>query len=596
MKRSKLLTVLATSFYLSGIGALAADTIPVVQSAQQATECKRAATVADIVIRGGAIYTLDSARSWADAVATSNGKLVYVGDNKGAEAFIGKKTRVIELHGQMVLPGLHDCHVHPLSGAIEREGCDLGSCTDAQQILNAVKGYAAKNPSIKWVAGAGWKSPAFVDANPNKEELDRIIPDRPVFLISEDGHSAWVNSKALKLASISKDTPNPDSGLIERDASSGEPSGTLREGAISMVSKLLPSTTPEHRLELLKKIQSRMNAVGITTVEDAAVDEALLQTYAEADRLGALTLHVNAALETNSASPEMQVVKLSKLRDGVRDCKNLRAQTVKIFSDGVVESHTAALTDPYVDRPGTGILNYTPEALTQLITALDAAKFQIHIHAIGDRAVHCALDSLESAAKMNGKRDSRHQIAHLQLVRPEDQQRFRQLSVIANFQPYWSVADDYMLKQTEPILGPERSKWQYPIASLANSGAVVVAGSDWPVTTFNPFEEMEVAVTHQSPGMHRSTWNPIQRVPLTTILPSYTAAGAFACLQEGHTGSLEVGKSADLIVLNQNLFAIPEDQIHSTKVLLTLFAGKPVYENSSFTPNIQAKSETQPAQ
>jgi predicted amidohydrolase YtcJ len=536
---------------------------------------------ADLVIIGAAIYTMDAVRSWAEALAVSHGKIVYVGTNHGAKAYIGAGTTLMQLNGEMVIPGLHDCHVHPLSGAIEREGIDLSNCNSAKEIQQLLKQYAERNPTLLWIAGAGWRSPLFPDANPNKSLLDQVVSDRPIYLASEDGHSAWVNSKALQLAKVTKDTQSPNNGTIERDNITGEPSGTLRESAAELVAQLLPVPDAAHRLELLKKIQQRFNACGITTVEDAFVDEPLLQTYMTADQQGILTMRVKAALGASpDVTPQQLVQKFIKTRDSVSRCKSVCAETVKIFEDGVIESHTAALTQPYLDRPDcTGILNYSPESLNKLVTALDAAGFQVHTHAIGDRAVHTALDAYENAAKANGTTGMRHQIAHLQLIQPADRPRFRTLGVIANFQPYWSVADEYMLKQTEPVLGPERSAWQYPMESMVQSGAIVVGGSDWPVTTFNPFAQMEVALRHQLPDTHGTGWHREQCVDLPTILAAYTIDGAYACKQEKQLGSLEVGKLADLAVLNQNLFAIPTEQIHNTKVWMTIFNGKLIYSD-----------------
>ncbi len=538
---------------------------------------------ADWVLRNGAIYTMDAARTWAEAVAIDDGRIVYVGNEEGLKRWLGARTKRVDLQGKMVLPGFHDSHVHPVSGGVELGECNLNGLTTQEQILNAIRRYAAQNPNAPWIRGGGWDLPIFPNANPHKSLLDQIVPDRPVFLSAADGHSAWVNSKALQKAGVTKDTPDTPNGRIERDPKTGEPTGTLREDAIALVSKHLSAHTPEDYVNGLRRGLEMANRFGITSLQEASADEDLLAAYMELDRRGELTARVVAAMEIDPAQGVAQISHLKELRQKYQGTR-LRANAVKIFADGVIEARTAAVLEPYLDKLGDlGKANLEPQAFNELVTALDREGFQVHVHAIGDRAIRMALDAFESAISANGRRDSRHHIAHIELFDPKDLPRFRQLGVIANFQPLWAYADSYITELTEPALGPARSRWLYPIASMLKSGALMACGSDWSVSSMNPLDAMQVAVTRR--GLTDSTgaaWISQELVELPAMIAGYTINGAYVNFEEKETGSIEVGKAADLIVLSHNIFEIPQHAIHRSKVLLTLLEGKEVYRDSTF--------------
>ncbi len=538
---------------------------------------------ADWVLRNGAIYTMDATRSWAKAVAINQGRIVYVGAEEGLKRWLGERTKIVDLQGKMVLPGFHDSHVHPVSGGIELGECNLNGLDTQEQILDAVRRYAGQNPSAPWIRGGGWDLPIFPNANPHKLLLDQIVADRPVFLSAADGHSAWVNSKALQIAGITKDTPDTPNGRIERDPKTGEPSGTLREDAIALVSKHLPAHASEDYVNGLRRGLQTANRFGITSLQEASADEDLLEAYMELDRRGELTARVVAAMEIDPAQGVAQISRLKEFRQKYHGAR-LHANAVKIFADGVIEARTAAVLEPYLDKPGDlGKANLEPQAFNELITALDHEGYQVHVHAIGDRAIRMALDAFESAVSANGRRDSRHHIAHIELFNPQDIPRFRQLGVIANFQPLWAYADSYITELTEPALGPARSRWLYPIASMLKTGALMACGSDWSVSSMNPLDAMQVAVTRR--GLEDSTgaaWIPQELVELPAMIAGYTINGAQVNFEENETGSIEVGKAADLIVLDRNLFEIPAHTIHRAKVLLTMLEGKEVYRDSTF--------------
>jgi predicted amidohydrolase YtcJ len=537
---------------------------------------------ADLVFRHGAVYTVDGPRSWAEAVAVTQGRIVFVGTDAAAAAWIGPLTRVVDLTGKMLLPAFHDSHVHPVSGGIEAVECNLHGLASPDEVLAAIRAYAVAHPQAPWIRGGGWELTVFPAGNPSKALLDGVVPDRPAFLESSDGHSAWANSKALAVAGITKATPDPPHGRIERDAS-GEPSGTLREEAVHLVSTHLPPRTAKEYEDGLRKGLDVANAFGLTSLEEASASKDDLEAYAALDAAGALSARVSASIYVDTDKGLADVPRLKELRAHYRG-QRFRADAAKIFADGVIETRTAAVLEPYIgfgtDR---GKTNLDPADFRALATVLDREGFQIHVHAIGDRAVRDTLDAFEAAQKANGVRDSRHHIAHLELIDPADVPRFRRLGVIANFQPFWANGDEYITKMTEPELGPARSRWIYPIASVEKAGGVTTFGSDWSVSSMNPLDGIEVAITHREPTKGPgSAWLPEERIDLPDAIAGYTIRGAYLDFTEKETGSIEVGKAADLIVLDRNLFEIPPSQIHEAKVLWTLLDGKEVYRAPGF--------------
>lgn len=532
---------------------------------------------ADLVLRNGQIYTVDAARSWAESLAVSGDRIVYVGADREAAEYIGPKTRVVDLGGRFVLPGFHDRHVHPVSGGVELTRCDLNASADRNEVLARLGACVAALGDRPWLVGGGWDLTLFPGGVADRRDLDAILPDRPAALDSADGHSTWVNSKALALAGITAATPDPEGGRIERDAS-GAPIGTLRESAADLVDRLLPETTADERLAGLRLAVAKAHGFGIVALTEASAGAETTAAYDALDRAGELGLRV---VVSQHLGPEDGVAGIPALvqERAARHAPHVRATAVKLFADGVIEGGTAALLEAYVGRPGSGIPNWSAEALRQVIAALDRERFQIHIHAIGDRAIRDALDGLAAARTANGARDARPLLAHIQLFAPSDIPRFRELGVVADFQPLWAYADAYIRDLTEPFLGPGRSRWLYPIASVARTGAVLAAGSDWSVSSMNPLEAIEVAITRCDPELATcdKPWIPEERVDLATMLAAYTIGGAYAGFEERDSGSLEAGKLADLVVLDRNLFTIPAGEISDVKVLLTIFEGRQVF-------------------
>jgi predicted amidohydrolase YtcJ len=431
-------------------------------------------------------------------------------------------------------------------------------------------------------SAAAGTCPIFPGANPDKVDLDKLIPDRPAFLSAADGHSAWVNSRALKIGGVTAQTPDPEDGRIERKPGTREPSGTLREAAQRLVSRHIPEPGPGEYLDGLRRGLALANRAGITSIIEANASDEILEAYRELDRAGELTVRVLASIHVDPKKGTGQVPELIRKRETFVG-PHLESTAVKIFVDGVIESHTAALLEPYLDRHGDRGRPLLGQAeFDRLAEALEKAGFQIHVHAIGDRAVRMALDAFAAARKANGDLDLRHHIAHLELIDPADVPRFKELGVAANFQALWAYPDLYITQLTEPILGPERSRRLYPIGSVFRSGAMIVGGSDWSVSSLNPLEAIQVAVTRRSPeDKAGAPWLPDECIDLRTALAAYTVNGAYLCRREAEAGSIEPGKTADLLVLDRNLLAISRFDIHSARVLLTLLEGRAVYQDPS---------------
>ncbi len=533
---------------------------------------------ADTLFINGSVYTMDASRSWATAVGLRDDKIIYVGFDDGAEALRGPSTRVVDLGGKMLMPSFQDIHIHPIAAGQEALTVDLNGKGSLEAYLETLKEYADANPDEPWLVGGGWSMAVFgPGGRASKKLLDAVVPDRPVYLTSADGHSGWANSAALKLAGIDEDTRDPASGIVDRDPATGEIIGSLQEGAMELLTVHIPPPTDETYQRSLQYSVNLLNSYGITAITDAWVMEPHLKAYRSLDQRHELSLRVTGSQWWERAEGLEQIEGFKKLRQEFTN-GNLKATTVKIMQDGVMENYTAAMSEPYyVEGNPTGIPMIDPEFMKEAVTALDAAGFQVHFHAIGDAAITQCLDAVEAAIIANGNSHRRHHISHLQAINPKDLHRFRELGVVANFQPLWAFADSYINDLTLPFIGEERGNWMYTIRSVINAGGMIAFGSDWSVSTANPFPQIETAVTRTNADGEGETFMPHETIDLATALAAFTINSAFVNGIEKETGSIEVGKLADLIVLDRNLFGIPAKEISDTKVLLTLLGGQPVY-------------------
>jgi predicted amidohydrolase YtcJ len=544
---------------------------------------------ADLVLTGGHVHTVDPGRPRAEAVAVRGERIVAVGSAADVGALVGPRTRVIDLAGRMLIPGFQDAHVHPISAGVDQLECDVRDANDADAVLATIRAYAEANPDLEWIVGSGWSMGSFEHGTPRREALDAVVPDRPAFLPNRDGHSAWVNSRALELAGIDRDTPDPDDGRIERDPD-GTPAGTLHEGAGALVERLLPPVDEAKRLAGLRRAQAHLHSLGITAWQDAIVSPPDQAVYRRAVEQGWLTARVELAMWWDAHRGGEQIPELIE-RSRIGTFGRVRSNSVKLMQDGVLETYTGAMIDPYLGEDGApttnrGIRFIDPERLPHWVTQLDASGLQPHFHAIGDQAVRDCLDAVAAARAANGPSDTRPHIAHIQVIHPDDVRRFAGLDVVANAQPLWASHEEQMDVLTIPFLGPERTTWQYPFGSLLRSGARLAMGSDWGVSSPNPLEELEVAVTRRIPAANpahaewstRTPFLPDQAISVEAAIAAFTSGSAFVNHLDD-TGSIAVGKLADLAVLDRDLLGTRADLPSLAHVIGTFVGGAAVFED-----------------
>ncbi len=546
------------------------------------------------VFRNGPVFRADAARSWATAVAVRDGSIVAVGGDEEVAPYLRDAGEVVDLEGRLLLPGFVDAHVHPVMGGLERIRCDL---TDGHALADyqaTIGEYVDRHPGRPWVLGGGWSMGAFENGCPTAAQLDAVVGDRPAFLPNRDHHSAWVSSRALDLAGIDASTPDPADGRIERDAS-GRPTGALHEGAAGLVERLVPATTQADFDEALAVGQAYLHSLGVVGWQDAWVEvdgdgPSVHAAYLRAQAAGTLTARVVGCLwwprERTPDEVADQVARFVAVREQTAGAGGrYDAGTVKIMLDGVAETGTAAMLEPYLDRCGhptgnTGLSFVGGQLLRSIVSRLDAAGFQVHFHALGDRAVRDALDAVAAARRANGTGDRRHHLAHLQVVHPDDVRRFREVGAAATLQALWATHEPEMDELTIPFLGDRRAGWQYPFGDLYRSGATLAMGSDWPVSSPDPLAAIHVAANRVSPVAPAGTpaFLPGQALPLSVALAAYTAGSSYVSRLEGVSGSVSVGHSADLVVLDRDPFAHPTTQIARARVDRTYAGGRLVHQ------------------
>ena len=547
----------------------------------------------DLILHGGSVRTMGPAGSMPTALAIVGDRILALGRDRDVLGLRQGRTRVIDLRGRTVLPGFTDAHVHPISGGLRHVECDLDRFDTVAEHLAAVAAYAASHPELEWIVGDGWSMETFPGGIPRRELLDDVVPDRPVFLTNRDGHGAWVNTRALEVAGITAATPDPPTGRIERDPD-GTPVGMLQESAMKLVRTLIPNHGHAVIVRAIIDAQAELHALGITGWQDANVNRDEVDAYRAVAASGALTARVVLSMGAGEIEGFGGIDGLVAVRDAVAAAARsaapgssgparLQSTSIKFFVDGVLENRTGALLDPYLDGQGEptggiGITTLEPIELARLSVALDGRGFQLHYHAIGDRAVREALDAIAAARAANGARDARHHVAHIQLIHPDDLPRFAALGAIANAQPLWAVHEAQMDELTIPFLGPERARWQYPFGSLLRAGARLAFGSDWTVSTANPFPQIEVAVTRVWPELREATpFLAAERITLDQAPTAATVGSAFVNRQHD-AGWLGVARLADIAILDRNIDASDAGPIGDTTVVGTLVGGEFVFE------------------
>jgi len=583
---------------------------------------------ADLVLTNGSVYTVKVGTDWNsspyEAIAIKGDKILSTGTTDDMNQFTGPETKVYDLKGKMVLPGFIDTHIHFGLAAQLRAGANLSSCQTVSDYQNTLKEYANSHQDEEVIRGFGWSYVPFTDKGPLKETIDEVIPDKPVILVSFDTHSCWVNSKALEIAGIDASSPNPDTGKIERD-DQGNPTGTLREpGAMNLVNNKVPPISPDKIQEMLEETLQKASALGVTTADDALVIPDIIEAYSNLENedhlpvrifgeiiaipelgedeipvmkiagVGNIIDHLSRsegwytnilpdAMKENITTDES--VNIENVSDYLDNLGLFRLRTAKLFVDGVIESHTGYLLEPYTDQPDNyGMTNWNKTDYDNMISALDKDGFQIDVHAIGDGAVRMALDGYENAGNTNGVRDSRHKISHIQLINKTDIPRLSELGVIAALQPNWFYYDQNYNTISLPSLGEDRASHMYSLRSLIDSGDRVAFGTDWPAgtdyLTINPLDGIKTAVTRLPlPPDSNITipYGPEERIDLKTAIEDYTYSGAYTNFMENLTGSLETGKLADIIVIDKNLFNLTPEDINKAHVVATYLEGKKVF-------------------
>jgi predicted amidohydrolase YtcJ len=535
----------------------------------------------DSLILHGRVYTVSASKPWAEAVAIRGEKIIAVGSDADIEKLRGANTKVIDAGGKLVLPGFVDCHIHFLEGSISLGQANIESAKNPADIQRILREYAAKHTGDGWILGGGWNYAMFGDENlPNKKYLDELFPNRPVFLSGYDGHTSWANSKALALAKINKDTPNPANGAIVRDPKTGEATGALKESASSLVGKLVPKLTRSEKTSALRAGLHWANENGLTRVHSAGGDFEEFSLYDELLRKGALTLRMYIAYFLNP--PELRPADIVAIEEARAKYSGdwLAGGVVKMMIDGVVESHTAAMLEPYTDDPSTkGKLFWEPDKYKAAVSELDKRGLQLFTHAIGDYAVRTALDAYENAENVNHTEDRRPRIEHIETVTAADIPRFGKLGVIASMQPLHAYPDEDTLRVWAGNNGPDRASRAWVWNSIAQAGGHIAFGSDWNVVTLNPWEGLQMAVTRQTAeGTPAGGFLPEQRITLAQAVEAYTLGAAYAGRREKTEGSIEPGKLADLIIVSQNIFEIDPHELSKTKVVKTIVGGRVVYQ------------------
>lgn len=542
--------------------------------------------VPDLILYNGKIRTMDAGRPQASALAIADGRILALGGDAEIRALGTRRTRLIDAGGRLVLPGFQDTHIH-----LQDSGTDFSISADLQpartvaELQAILSDHAARRTNELWVRGTGWYAGVFGAHNLTRQVLDQAVPDRPCFILASDGHNAALNSKGCEAIGLDAHTADPPNGQFVR-APDGTPTGLAYEEAIGWIYQRLPEISLEQHADGVRYAQALCNRHGITGVLDAMVDERHMKVYRALDEAGELTVRVHA---TAKVYPEEAVPdalgRLEALRRDYRSPK-VAMHSAKFFLDGVLENRTAAMLSDYSDAAGgNAAIMFDLDQLTELFRVFDAARFQLHVHVIGDRAARVALDRIQWAREANGAWPSLHQLAHVQVIDPADIPRFRELGVVANIQPLWARCEPSVTEVALPMIGTNRGRWMYPWRSILAAGAPYAVSSDWGVSTLNPFAIMQVAVTRrpENRGPDYPAFQEDEAITVADVVRGYTTAAAACVWRGGETGSLSPGKFADLIVVDRDVFAVDPYEIGGTEVLLTLLGGQEVHRADDFS-------------
>ncbi len=534
----------------------------------------------DLIIHNGTVFAADDDGTIAEAVAVRGNQIFRVGSDRDVLRLRRPQTQVIDARKAAVVPGFNDAHVHFIGGGLALEQIDLLEAISVEEIQERIRRWVAANPDRPWILGRGWYYQPFPGGLPTRQLLDAVVADRPARLLSYDGHTAWVNTAALRLAGITKRTPDPKDGLIVRDLRTGEPTGVLKEAAMDLVARVVPAPTRDDRARALRTAISAAHRVGVTSVQIAGANAEDFELYDEAAREGELQVRVYAALSTPSLDAA-GLERLEQIKRRYTDSPLFKAGAVKIAIDGVIEAHTAAMLSPYVNRTDAGTPLVSPDDLNRFVRLADARGWQVLSHAIGDRAVRMALDAYAHAARSNRApaRGRRHRIEHVETVAAVDMPRFGALGAIASMQPFHGSPSPAQIDVWARNIGADRASRGWPYRTIARAGGRLAFGSDWPVLSLNPMLGIHTAVNRRTPdGEPASGWYPAQKLAVETAITAYTSGAAWASFDEQRKGTLEPGMLADIVVLSNDVFdGMARARLASSGAVLTVFDGKVVY-------------------
>lgn len=547
----------------------------------------------DLIVHNAAVYAAgapEASRSGGEqgggsvpdqAVAIRGNRILRVGSDREILALRKPSTVIVDARGGTVLPGFNDAHVHFISGGLGLERVNLLDAFTFDDILRKIRAFAEAHRDRPWVEGRGWYYEPFPGGLPTRQQLDSVVSDRPARMVCYDGHTSWVNTRALQAAGITRDTPDPKNGEIVRDPSTGEPTGVLKETAQQLVSKVLPETTRADRVRALRAAIAEAHRLGVTSVQNAGGSLEELELFDEVRRAGDLKVRVYYAISTGSELGAAGAAALNEARKRFPDDPLLKTGAIKIMVDGVIESFTAAMLAPYSTKPISGEPMWTSAELDRVVALLDRQGWQVMIHAIGDRGIRMALDAYERAAAANPSpaRGRRHRIEHIETTDSADIPRFGALGVIASLEPFHANPSQNQIAVWEANVGPERAARGWAYRSISSGGGRLAFGSDWPVVTLDPRFGVNMAVNRTTPdGRPAGGWHARERVPLATALEAYTSGAAYASFDEQRKGTVAPDMLADLVVLTKNVFALPGARILEAEVAATIFDGKVVFE------------------
>jgi predicted amidohydrolase YtcJ len=556
----------------------------VVQDSPAASiEKERGTEFATAVYWNGPIYPMiEAGPRRIEAIATRGERIIFTGSKSAVRSLIGEGTTIIDLKGKTILPAFTDAHTHPLANALFKGACDLSEMTSLDRIKAEIRKFAEAHRDNTWLVAVNVWDPAFLNSGSPRRLLDTFESDRALVLVPASAHEAWLNSKALATLGITASTEDSRGGRFDREANSREPNGVIHEGALDLVMRALPPATQVDKEVALKEFLREANSFGIVNLVDARADPADVSVYESLAAAGSLTARVTLAAYCDVSKGVAGVQTLiADIQKAHQKNKEISLRQIKIYMDGTVEGKTAALLEPYFGREDSGIPTADQATVDAVIAEIDRQGFQIHVHAIGDRGVRMALNGFQRARQMNGARDARHQIAHLHIVHPNDLPRFKALHITANCQGCWADGDsDYVTKINRDLLGPVRSRWQYPIGTLHRIGTTLVFGSDWPVSSMDPLRAIQIAITRRQPdGKSRRAWTRQHLIDIHTAVTGFTRNGAWITFRENESGSLAPGKSADMVILDADPMRISKFKILSrATVRRTIFKGRVVFE------------------